>query len=96
MTSKEQLAAISVQLENMQKQIEELHHTICGNGQPGLKIDVDRLKQRQKLRDWVLTGVLVPLALSVAGLLFNWYFNESPSVHIEGAVSAQAPLRSDR
>ncbi len=74
MTSKEQLAAIAVHIETMQKQVEELHHTICGNGQPGLKIEVDRLKQRQKIRDWVMGTVLVPLALTVIGYFLTLVF----------------------
>lgn len=65
MTTKEQLAAMAVQLDIMQKQVEELHHTIIGNGKPGLKLEVDRLNQRQKFRDWVMTIVFVPLAIGV-------------------------------
>ena len=74
MTQKEQLAAMGVQLTAMEKQLTELHHTIIGNGKPGLKIEVDRLNQRQRLRDWVMTIVLAPLVLTVIGFLLTLVF----------------------
>lgn len=74
MTQKEQLAVLMEQMNQVKNQVEDLHHTVCGNGQPGLKMEVDRLKQRQSWRDWVMTIVLVPLAIAVIVALLPLVF----------------------
>lgn len=49
-SEREQLAVLETKVDAMQKQIEELHHAIIGNGKPGLMLRVDRLEQVGKLR----------------------------------------------
>ena len=59
-------------LEYLVKMVDDLHHTVCGNGQPGLKIRVDRLEQSRKSRDkvlWFLSAGFVGLFGQVAS---NW------------------------
>jgi hypothetical protein len=65
------LAVLGQKMDALTEKVNELHHTVCGNGKPGLKIEVDRLNERQKIRDWILGTVLVPLALTVIGYLLN-------------------------
>jgi hypothetical protein len=61
------LAVLGERLDNLAEDVKDIKHTVCGNGKPGLKMEVDRLNQRQKIRDWILGTVLVPLALTVVG-----------------------------
>ena len=68
------LAVLGEKLDHLTEKVTELHHTVCGNGKPGLKIEVDRLNQRQKIRDWVLGSVLVPLVLTVIGGILSLIF----------------------
>jgi hypothetical protein len=68
------LAVLGEKMDNLTDKVNELHHTVCGNGKPGLKIEVDRLNQRQKIRDWILGSVLIPLVLTVIGGILTWVF----------------------
>lgn len=44
----ERLARIETNTENTQKDVDEHHKTLYGNGQSGLKTRVDRVEQDQK------------------------------------------------
>lgn len=67
------LIAHTTEAEGRKKAIENLEHTVYGNGSEGLKIRMDRLEQWQKVLRWSMTGVVVPL-LVYAGytLLQKW------------------------
>ena len=42
-----------VKLDHLTRQVDEIHHALMGNGQPGILRDVDRLKQAAESRqDW--------------------------------------------
>lgn len=68
------LAVLGAKMDSMQEKLDAVHHTVCGNGQPGLKVEVALLKQRQRIRDWIYGTVLVPLALTVLGWALSLLF----------------------
>lgn len=43
-----------------------IEKAIIGNGEPGMRIDLDRLKQKEKARQWTLRAFLLAL-LTLAG-----------------------------
>lgn len=68
------LAVLGEKVDNLTEKVTAIHHTVCGNGKNGLVIEVDRLKQRQRIRDWVLGTVLVPLVLTIIGAVLSMVF----------------------
>lgn len=72
--SKITLAVLDTKLDHLTEQVDALHHTVCGNGKEGLVIEVDRLKQRQYIRDWVIGSILVPLIATVIGTIIAMVF----------------------
>ena len=66
MTSDEKIDKIYDIVIKTEPMIEEHHNTLYGNGNPGLKMEVDRLKVFKKVSCW-LTGSLMLMALGVIG-----------------------------
>ena len=61
-------AAQRVKIENIEKTCGEIHRCLLGNGQPGMKLRVDRLEQKDKTRTkmfWLLFTTLGALAAKV-------------------------------
>jgi hypothetical protein len=53
------------------KDMKEVRSTVYGNGQPGLKIDVDRLKVFKIVSCWFF-GAIIIASITVAGkLIYN-------------------------
>lgn len=44
-------ARTNQRLEHVEKQLTDISYSINGNGKPGLRMDVDRLQQRQRRED---------------------------------------------
>ena len=60
--------------ESQYETLKSLSHTVNGNGQDGLKLQVDRLVQAQATRKWVertLVGLLVAILSSFGYLLLQ-------------------------
>ena len=54
------------------KEIKEVRSTLYGNGQPGIKIDVDRLKNFKKVSCWFF-GAMTLAGMTVVGkLIYNF------------------------
>lgn len=53
-------------MKNDRRKLNELGEDIWGNGKPGLKMNMDRMIQREKLRNWVM-GSLTLVLMGVVG-----------------------------
>ncbi len=62
------LATMEAHLGGISRQLSEHHHSLYGDGNPGVVMEVDRLKQAEKRRGSFVTGVWA-LVVAVAGHL---------------------------
>lgn len=66
------MANVNLQLGRIISDIEDLREVLHGNGNPGLKTDVDRLKEAEKARRWHLRTVWVAIVgVIVSTILSN-------------------------
>lgn len=65
----ERLARIDQTTTYIAEHIERLDHTIFGNGSPGLRVDVDRLKQRAEGLSWWKQTVVAAIVAGVVSLV---------------------------
>ena len=55
--------------------IQRLDEAVRGNGRPGLRIEVDRLKQAEQRRQWLMRAIL----LAIIGLLVDAFWSRLSS-----------------
>jgi hypothetical protein len=74
MTKREQtqLAVLETKLDTVCEQVGDLHHTVVGNGKPGLVIRVDRLEQARSLRDKLLWLLTTTAASLIGAYILHW------------------------
>lgn len=63
------IASIDVKIDNIKEDVERLTHTVIGNGQEGLVVQVDRLKQNEVHNKEVRAKSLTFRAIIIGGLL---------------------------
>jgi len=75
---REQFSKLNSQVEVLQLSVEKIDHHIEGNGKPGIRIELDRLKQRhvnsQRINNFVLTAIssiVVGLCIIVVKFLLD-------------------------
>lgn len=61
MKSETDIAVIKTELKSIKKDTTEIRDCLFGNGQPGLKTDVNTLK----VKFWAIVIILVPVAIWV-------------------------------
>jgi hypothetical protein len=49
---------LSEKVDDVRDEIEKFNHTINGNGTPGMKVEIDRLKQAEARRRWLNRAVI--------------------------------------
>lgn len=61
-------------LQRAEEDVKDLQHVVYGNGTPGLKTDVDRLKQRglRTKEAWGLWIGMVSAVIAALGVLASW------------------------
>ncbi len=57
--------------ESLERDVKELRHTVYGNGKPGLKYEMVKIKTTLKFNTW-LTGIIA--GALIAGLIKLLYF----------------------
>lgn len=67
---RETLAEVGARVEGLAVVINELRYSIQGNGQPGIKVRLDRLEQSHIFTKWVV-GLF---ATAVIGAIISLYF----------------------
>lgn len=50
--------ALSEKVEEIKEDVAKVDHTLNGNGKPGLRIEVDRLKQDAARRQWLNRAII--------------------------------------
>jgi len=56
---------------SMVEKLDEVRTTVYGNGRPGVKTDVDRLKLYCKVQCWFLAAVTAASISLIAKLIYN-------------------------
>ena len=49
---------LSEKVDDVKDEVEKVSHTLNGNGTPGLKLEVDRLKQSEARRRWLNRAIM--------------------------------------
>lgn len=65
-------ATIKSEIRHLTTNVDKVVHSIVGNGQPGLSLRMDRLEQRQKVREkvvWWFTTTIGSIVLGGLGTI---------------------------
>lgn len=66
---------IMLHLQKLEETVDRLVHSIEGNGQPGIKIRIDRLEQNAETRRWFTRTALGAAIGSIVVSIFTWLKN---------------------
>lgn len=68
---KNEINLMGQQMNQKFKKLDELGEEIWGNGKPGLKIDMDRFKEREKVKTWMMTSISLVLFGVVGRIVYD-------------------------